>query len=340
MSVSCMYMYAFCYDLNLKFRTFFLNKTMTSAEALKERGNLAMRSGNLAEAVSLYTSALAVDASHVASLSNRALAHLKLGQFNQCISDANAVLELEPRNTKALFRRASAFVELKRPEAATADFVKLLQWEPDNVVAKEQLNQLKWSAKSTARADRLAGRRPVVPVSNSSVVETPAKEEIAAAAQIVQSAMAVDVPEVPDVVEAPDVVRRVAAPAIVLAQPTNADRILSRASPNNAAQYEMFVTELFATALPRAEQLVKLFGALVGWQANVEAFFASEMDDTALELTIEALATHANESNAALCARFDRALRAMPRFDVFTMCIDATTQQRIDRIKSIGNSVN
>jgi tetratricopeptide (TPR) repeat protein len=304
-----------------------------NAESLKERGNALMRTGDHTGAVSLYSEALALDATHVASLSNRALAHLKLGQFAQCVDDASAVLKLEPRNCKALFRRASAFVELRRPEAATADFVKLLQLEPDNVVAKEQLNQLKWSAKSVARADRLAGgsRRPVP---NRAVVAVP--EPVEMAIDAVDVAVPADVAVDADR-DRPALV--VAAPAIVLAPPTNADRILARASPHNAAQYEMFVTELFATALPRAEQLAKLFGALVGWPvATVEALFASEVDDTALELTIEAFAAHANESNAALCARFERALRAMPRFDVFAMCIDTTTQQRLDRIKSIGKS--
>lgn len=49
-----------------------------SAEALKERGNELMRAGDLIGAVARYSEALTIDSNHVASLSNRALAHLKL----------------------------------------------------------------------------------------------------------------------------------------------------------------------------------------------------------------------------------------------------------------------
>lgn len=316
---------------------------MSSAEALKERGNELMRTGDLTGAVARYTEALSIDSNHVASLSNRALAHLKLRQFDQCVDDARAVLKIDANNTKALFRRASALVELKRPEAAMQDFVRLLQLEPDNVVAKEQINRLKWSAKSSARADRLAATARHVPataISNAAVVDAPPADEIALAAAHLNSAsvtsMAIDVDD--DAGDAPMPARVVAAaaPAVVVVAPSNADRILSRPPPVNTAQYEMFVTELLTTALPRAEQLALLFRFLSQPSVDVAAFLASEMDDSTLELTIETIATHANASNASLCQTFVRALLAMPRFDVFSMCIDDTTRQRLEVIKRIA----
>lgn len=247
------------------------------------------------------------------------------------------MLKIDANNTKALFRRASALVELKRPEAAMQDFAKLLLLEPDNVVAKEQMNRLKWSAKSSARAGRLAATaRHTAPISNAAVVEAPPADEIALAATQLDTlsvtSMAIDA--VDDAADAPMPVRVVPpAPAVVLVAPSNADRILSRPPPVNTAQYEMFVTELLTTALPRAEQLAVLFRFLTQPSVDVAAFLASEMDDSTLELTIETIATHANASNASLCHKFVRALLAMPRFDVFSMCIDDTTRQRLELIK-------
>lgn len=284
-----------------------------TVEKLKEQGNEAMRKGSHDAAIALYTQVLALDATHVPSLTNRALAYLKTHRFDECVADCTAALKLDAANVKALFRRASAFKELRRPEAALTDLAKLATIEPDNVVARELANQLKWSAKSAARADRLAAKATPPPL----VEQLP------------------DEPVQPVVVAAPVVVAPVtpvvASKPIQVVPSGDADRVLARAAPSNTAQYEALVSDLFATALERPAKLARLFG-FVRQLADVGALFTAEMDESALATTIEAVAAHAAEQDAAFCSAFLSALHSMPRFDLFSMCLDDATRSRLDSI--------
>ena len=285
---------------------------MSALEKLKEQGNEAMRRGSHEAAIALYTQVLAQDAAHVASLTNRALAYLKTRQFDLCAEDCSAALAHDATNVKALFRRASAFKELRRPEAALTDLARLLAIEPDNVVARELLNQLKWSAKSAARSERLSAK-PTVLSSTPPVERVPVVEPLA------------------PVVQAPVPAAKPTPVAIQIVPSGDADRVLARAVPTNTAQYEALVGDLLATAVERRDKLARLF-ALLQQRADVGALFTAEMDEAVLAMTIEAVAAHATDQDAAFCGTFLSALHSMPRFDLFSMCLDDVTRGRLDSI--------
>jgi tetratricopeptide (TPR) repeat protein len=304
-------------------------------EQLKNQGNAAMGS-SVEKAIELYTRALALDAAHVATLTNRAQAYLKTGKFAECVDDCTAALRVDACNTKALFRRASAYKELQRPEAAMADLSKLLGVDPGNLVAREQLNQLKWTAKSVARSARLAPK-PASANGDRSAAE-PQVADTAAIREI-------EMEQAPPVREQAVAPKQAAAPAqarkpqITVVPSGDADRILSRPPPSNTAQYETLVMELFATPLSREEKLARMGAFLRQPLVNLSALFTAEMEETALSTTLEAVATSAaTGSDALFCKRFLDALHRMPRFDLFSMCIDAISQARLDTIDKVGNS--
>ena len=90
------------------------------------QGNSSFQSGNYADAISLYSSAIDADPSNQYSYLNRSQANLKLGRWAELIpsfwvvdskqacrwsqaeQDATKTLELQPDNPKALYRRAVA----------------------------------------------------------------------------------------------------------------------------------------------------------------------------------------------------------------------------------------
>jgi tetratricopeptide (TPR) repeat protein len=305
-------------------------------EQLKNQGNAAM--GSSAEkAIELYTRALALDAAHVATLTNRAQAYLKTGKFAECVDDCTAALRVDACNTKALFRRASAYKELQRPEAAMADLSKLLGVDPGNLVAREQLNQLKWTAKSAARSARLAPKP-----ASANGDRSAAEPQVADAAAIREIDEMEQAPPVREQAAAPKQAAAAAQarkPQITVVPSGDADRILSRPLPANTAQYEALVMELFATPLSREEKLARLGAFLRRPLVNLAALFTAEMEETALSTTLEAVATSAaTGADAQFCKRFLDALHSMPRFDLFSMCIDTISQARLDTIGNVGNS--
>ena len=78
------------------------------AEALRDEGNAAFRSGDFASAVAHYSAAAAADPTCPLALSNRAAAHLKLLDYEAAERDATLALALDHRQPKALLRRGMA----------------------------------------------------------------------------------------------------------------------------------------------------------------------------------------------------------------------------------------
>ncbi|KAJ3242339.1 hypothetical protein HDU81_005092 [Chytriomyces hyalinus] len=116
----------------------------------KEMGNEYFKKGNYMKAVKSYSKSLEMcgsdassNASKIAVLGNRAMAHLKLNQFEQAESDCTAVLSLDSKNVKAYWRRAVARREQKTNlSGAKEDLEKAKVLEPTNASVKQELEKL------------------------------------------------------------------------------------------------------------------------------------------------------------------------------------------------------
>ena len=72
-----------------------------AAEALKTKGNAALATNNLDEALGLYTQALEISPSHPVYLTNRAAAQFRLKRYAGTIQDAVAAVEVDPLYSKS-----------------------------------------------------------------------------------------------------------------------------------------------------------------------------------------------------------------------------------------------
>ncbi len=124
-----------------------LNADRLKSDTLKFDGNVAMNQGEYLKALELYSDSIELNATNIASRSNRVLAFIKLGRFQEAIADATIIIDgLEDNEVikrKAMFRRAEAYynraIELKsiREESliylrhAEQDVSKLLKLEPN-----------------------------------------------------------------------------------------------------------------------------------------------------------------------------------------------------------------
>lgn len=88
------------------------NEKEEEANQLREKGNLAVKSNMIGEALALYSSAIALLSGDYRLFCNRALCHLKLGQPQNALDDCQKCLSLEPCYSKALQRKAWALQEL------------------------------------------------------------------------------------------------------------------------------------------------------------------------------------------------------------------------------------
>jgi len=123
---------------------------LTPAEAAKERGNVAFKSGDFSKAVAEYTELIGLVPDMAVAFSNRSMAYLKLGQFAAAEGDATRALELDGANAKALFRRGCAKEGLGDKEGAIQDFETLLLQDPKNSAAVKKLDTLKAAQASLA----------------------------------------------------------------------------------------------------------------------------------------------------------------------------------------------
>lgn len=100
---------------------------MAKSSAEKARGMVAFRAGDLAQASSAFTTALAnLDELAAPNLAaalylNRAAIDLKEGEAGRAMANCNCALQCEAGNAKALYRRAQARAALGDVEGARAD---------------------------------------------------------------------------------------------------------------------------------------------------------------------------------------------------------------------------
>uniref|UniRef100_A0A914VHH0 Protein unc-45 homolog B n=1 Tax=Plectus sambesii TaxID=2011161 RepID=A0A914VHH0_9BILA len=120
--------------------------TVHSAEKLRDEGNAAFKSGDMAKAAERYTAGLAAasdDAQLKATLHrNRAMVRLRLSDAVGSEADCTAALEFDRADPKALYRRALAREELGNVGEAFSDAKLALRFEPKDKNITQLLQRL------------------------------------------------------------------------------------------------------------------------------------------------------------------------------------------------------
>lgn len=127
------------------------NKT-SLAETLKSQGNKAMQSKLYADAIELYTCAIALRENNAVYYSNRAAGYTQIGKYDDAIKDCHKSLEIDPNYSKAYSRLGTAYFALgKYADSIDKGFKKVLQLDPNNEfvkenirVAEQKLEELRW----------------------------------------------------------------------------------------------------------------------------------------------------------------------------------------------------
>uniref|UniRef100_A0A8C9WV07 Stress-induced-phosphoprotein 1 n=2 Tax=Scleropages formosus TaxID=113540 RepID=A0A8C9WV07_SCLFO len=109
---------------------------------LKEKGNKALSSGQLEEAIRCYTEALTLDPSNHVLYSNRSAAYAKKGDYENALKDACKTVEIKPDWGKGYSRKAAALEFLKRFDEAKETYQEGLKREPNNQQLKEGLQNV------------------------------------------------------------------------------------------------------------------------------------------------------------------------------------------------------
>ncbi|CAD8111816.1 unnamed protein product [Paramecium sonneborni] len=118
-----------------------LEKNKRLAEQEKIKGNEALKSNDLKEAINYYTQSIQFDRQMAASYCNRALVYLKLKEYQNVINDCDYAIALQADYTKAYHRRGKAYFALKQYDKAYLDFKYILQVEPDNNEVNGELRE-------------------------------------------------------------------------------------------------------------------------------------------------------------------------------------------------------
>ncbi|CAL1127126.1 unnamed protein product [Cladocopium goreaui] len=147
------------------------------AESSKEAGNVLLKAGDAAAAVSKYAEGIELTepllekdpgdvgeelqkrgtALYLALRLNSAQANIKQSSWLLAIEHASKVLLIEKDNTKALYRRSLAGLQLDtegRLEEARGDLSRLIQLEPSNREAREMLFKVKERLKELRQQEK------------------------------------------------------------------------------------------------------------------------------------------------------------------------------------------
>ena len=137
-----------------------MRKKLKRLEAVKMAGNDAFSRGRFAEAIALYSEALAVDPENhdvnTTLFSNRATAHFKLRNYTSSIDDCNTALSSHPRHMKALLRRASCKIAQEDWKGAISDYEAAVSIEPDDESIRSQLRNANLELRKSQRKDLYA----------------------------------------------------------------------------------------------------------------------------------------------------------------------------------------
>jgi stress-induced-phosphoprotein 1 len=121
---------------------------MSSAEELKNQGNLLFSSGNFEEAVDVFTLAITADPENAVLYSNRSAAHASLKQWSEALSDAQKTTELRPEWGKGWSRLGSALQGRGDYKDAHEAFAKGLEVDPSNAQLQKGLESTEAAMKA------------------------------------------------------------------------------------------------------------------------------------------------------------------------------------------------
>lgn len=116
---------------------------MSSAEELKNQGNLLFSSGNFEEAVDVFTLAISSDPSNAVLYSNRSAAYASLKQWSEAVEDAKKTTELRPDWGKGWSRLGTALQGRGNMKEAHEAFAKGLEVDPTNAQMQKGLETTK-----------------------------------------------------------------------------------------------------------------------------------------------------------------------------------------------------
>ncbi|HBH07385.1 MAG TPA: hypothetical protein DDX92_12370 [Flavobacteriales bacterium] len=105
-------------------------------------GKVAYESGNLEEAIRMFTLALEIDPHHPDIYHDRAVAYLNLGKPNLAIIDLNHSVEYQPNNPYRYSSRAFARDAVGDIAGAIEDYKKAIQLDPHDAIAHNNLGLL------------------------------------------------------------------------------------------------------------------------------------------------------------------------------------------------------
>merc|ERR1712131_96123 len=114
---------------------------MSSAEELKAKGNKALQSGNIKEAIELYGNAIAKDSTNKVFYSNRSAAYMKAEEYRSALSDGERAIELAPTWAKGYSRKGAALYALARFEEAKIAYEEASKLEPTNQTFKDEISR-------------------------------------------------------------------------------------------------------------------------------------------------------------------------------------------------------
>ena len=146
---------------------------LSEAADLKEVGNDLFRKGQFAQAIEVYTQAVALlgetpDAAvsggpalelRCALLSNRAAAQLQTGGAQAALEDCSQCLALDPGHLKARYRRAMAAKHLQQVPLMVEDARWVLRREPSNKAVQALLRVKEWLPRGVRVAESPSGEQ-------------------------------------------------------------------------------------------------------------------------------------------------------------------------------------
>ena len=134
-----------------------MNSKIAAAQAEKEKGNEAFRSGDAKDALKYYHFAKLhikglmnltdeqkseIQAIEFSVTLNMTAVYVKLNMWDKAVIAASSVLEKDPKNVKALYRRGKAYLEMGNTDSAREDLVAAIKLSPNDVPLRDEYQKL------------------------------------------------------------------------------------------------------------------------------------------------------------------------------------------------------
>ena len=108
-----------------------MSRQNESAQRYIDRGNQKEQSGDLAGAISEFTTAIEIDPTNALAWSRRGNAFAALRQTDRALADCSKAVELNPNWAIGWYNRGNIDSALGQHDKAIADFSKAIELEPD-----------------------------------------------------------------------------------------------------------------------------------------------------------------------------------------------------------------